>query len=282
MHLYEINPHIRYGRIHKTSFKARSDISICYDARLFFFENTEGSITVNGKNYSVSNKTAVYLPPLQRYRINVDFKEETGVIILDFDLITQYADIKSSLGTANPFNFDPELSPKYDLPAELSEPIIKQIPEITSYITQCADNFSEKNTLYRERASALLKLCLLELVSQSAGRAHSALCTEILNYVHKNYADTSLTNEDIAEKFNYHSYHLNRVVKKETGKSLRSYIIHYRLEMAKNYLLTTSYNVSEIAFRTGFCSSAHFIKVFRERNGMTPKEYRSHRLHTEL
>jgi len=53
MELYEINPHIRYGRIHKASFKVRTDISICYDARLFFFENTEGTITVNGKTVVV-------------------------------------------------------------------------------------------------------------------------------------------------------------------------------------------------------------------------------------
>ena len=254
MQLYEINPHIRYGRIHKTSFNVRRGISICYDARFFYFENTEGSILVNGKNYHISNKTAVYLPPLQKYRINVDYKEDTRIVITDFDLVTQYADIKSSLGTANPLNFDPTLSPKYELPKELSMPIIKQSPEITAYITQCAKNFSEKNPLYRERSSAFLKLCLLELVHQSIGNNQSALCTEILDYIHKNYADTALTNEQIAERFNYHSYHLNRVIKRETGKSLRSYIIFYRLEMAKNYLLTTSYNVSEIAFRTGFCS----------------------------
>jgi len=282
MELYEINPHIRYGRIHKASFKVRTDISICYDARLFFFENTEGTITVNGKKYQISNKTAVYLPPLQRYRINVDFKDETRVIIIDFDLITKYSDIKSSLGTANPQNFAPELSPKYELPSELQEPIIKPLPEITQFITQCANNFSEKNPLYRERSSAFLKLCILELISQSIGKTHSELCTKILNYIHENYADLSLTNEQIAEKFNYHPYHLNRVIKRETGKSLRTYIIYYRLEMAKNYLLTTSYNISEIAFRTGFCSSAHFIKIFREKNGMTPRDYRSHRLHNEI
>lgn len=282
MELYELNPHIRYARIHKTSFSVRKETSICYDARLFFFENAEGTLALENEKYNISSKTAIYLPPLQHYRFSIDFTAETRVIILDFDLLSSFAHIKGSLGTANPQNFDPTRAPSYELPSELAAPIVRFLPEIDAPLTQCANDYMMKNPLYRERASAYLKLCLLTLVSQNNKYAHSELVERILRYIHENYADASLNNESIAEQFNYHSYHLNRVMKKETGRSLRAYIIYYRLEMAKNYLLTTQLNVSEIAFHTGFCSVAHFIKIFREKLGVTPKDYRKNRLHTEI
>jgi len=282
MELHELNPHVRYARIHNSPFHYKKEMSICYDARLFYLENGGGYVEINGEKYNISSKTAIYLPPLSKYRFRIDYKDDTRVITFDFDLVTDFADIKSSLGTANTRSFDASIAPRYDVAAELSSPIIKTIPEIGSILVRCTANFMTRQLLYRERTSALLKLALLELISAGSHDAYSELCERVLNYVRENYADVTVTNESIAEEFNYHPYHINRVVKRETGKSLRAYIIYYRLEMAKNFLLTTSSNVSEVAFRTGFSSSAHFIKIFREKNGVTPKEYRKNRLHTEI
>ena len=282
MEIYGLNPHIRYARIHNPPFHSKREVSICYDARFFYFENAGGSIEIFGKKYNICDKTAIYLPPRSEYRFFIDYSEKTRVITIDFDLVTDYAEIKSSLGTADRRSFDPARSPKYPLPNLLSEPVIKIIPEIESWLVRCTNNFITRDTLYRERSSAILKLCILELLGRGGENAYSELCGRVLNYVHENYSDPTMTNESIAEKFNYHPYHINRVVKRESGKSLHSYIIFYRLEMAKNYLLTTDLAVSDIAFRIGFSTSAHFIKIFREKLGKTPKEYRKSRLHTEI
>ena len=282
MEVHELNPHIRYARVHNPPFNHKNEVSICYDARFFYLENAGGSLEIFGKKYNISSKTAIYLPPLSEYRFFIDYTEETRVVTVDFDLVTDFAHIKSSLGTANKRNFDPSVAPKYELPTELSAPIIRVVPEIAGSLARCAANFINRQPLYRERSSALLKLCLLELLSRSEEYAYSELCERILAYVRESYADVSVTNESIAERFSYHPYHLNRVVKRETGKSLRAYIIYYRLEMAKNLLLTTGDSISEIAFRTGFSTSAHFIKIFREKLGLTPGEYRKNRLHTEI
>ena len=83
-----------------------------------------------------------------------------------------------------------------------------------------------------------------------------------------------LTNEKIAEHFNYHPYHLSRLMKARTNKTLHNYLIDFRLHMAKNYLTTTNYNVTKIAEKTGFASYAYFIKIFREKVGISPLQYR--------
>lgn len=282
MKLYDLNPHIRYARVHKSPFSHKKEISICYDARLFFFENAGGFIEVWGEKYNICDKTAIYLPPLTEYRFFVDYNDETTAVTLNFDLVSEYGEMKACLGTANRRNFDISVAPQYSVAKELSLPIIKSAPEIAANVSKIPENFLTKGSLYRERSSAILKLCLLELVSRDEKYAYSDICKKILAYVRDNYAEATLTNETIAERFNYHPYHVNRIIKSECGRSLRSYIIFCRLEMAKNFLLTTDMSVSEVAFHTGFCSSAHFIKTFREKTGRTPKEYRNVRIHGEM
>ena len=281
MELYELNPHIRYARLHKESFYSTKSTSICYDCRVFFFENITGDIVINGKKHAIVSGTAISLPPASRYHFNISFKKETRITVLDFDLCLDYSHIKSSLGTANTHNFDPSRVLAYDLPAALAAPIVKHLPKLCSLLTECTEGFINRVSLYRERSSAMLKLCLLE-IADGDSRQHSELGRQVLEYVHKNCERPSLTNEEIAAAFNYHPYHVSRLVKKETGMALRSYVIDCRLRAAKDLLLTTRYSISDIAFRTGFCSSAYFTKIFKESTGMTPKDYRRRRLHTEI
>ena len=150
-------------------------------------------------------------------------------------------------------------------------------------LTQCTDNFLKKIGFYRERSSALLKLCLLELVCQNfSNTAYSLLCEKVLTYIHENYSDPTLTNNDIAEIFNYHPYHLSRIIKQETGKTLHNYLMYYRLRIAKNLLITTQYDIETISWRAGFSSATYFIKLFRLNTGMTPKKYRKLQFNSEF
>ena len=167
MKLHELNPHIRYARIQNTSLADKHTVRVCYDARLFFFENATGSVRIGKTTYKIGNNTTIYLPPETRYLFNVQFKENTRAYTFDFDLVTDHADITHSLGTANLYNFDPARVPAYPIAEEFRSPILREVSEIRSRLAECVRAFSEKRSCHRERASALLKLCLLELLSKS-------------------------------------------------------------------------------------------------------------------
>jgi transcriptional regulator GlxA family with amidase domain len=47
-----------------------------------------------------------------------------------------------------------------------------------------------------------------------------------------------------------------------------------RLEKAQNLLTQSPLSITEIALATGFCSSAHFAKTFRNRYGKPPSDFR--------
>ena len=68
MSLELLNPHVRHARRHMSKFAVRRGVSICYDARLFYFENTEGSLSVGDVKYNISNKTGSVLPALCRIK----------------------------------------------------------------------------------------------------------------------------------------------------------------------------------------------------------------------
>ena len=246
-------------------------------------ENASGYVIANDVKYNFSNGDALYLPPNTKYRFNFNMCESFKIIILNFDLINEFSHIESSLGTATEQTFDPDISPCYELTEILSTPIVKSMPHFKTSLQQCSDNFLKKISFYRERSSALLKLCLLDLIRQnSIDTPHSLLCEKVLTYIHENYADTALTNNDIAEHFCYHPYHLSRIIKQETGKTLHNYLIYYRLRIAKNLLATTQCDIEEVAWRSGFCSSTYFIKTFRVNTGMTPKKYRKMQFYSEF
>ena len=275
MKLSALNPHIRYAQFHSASSKMRTEPSICYDCRLFYFDSISGSINIknNGK-YNISQKTVVFLPPETEYELNITFKEKASFIVLNFDLDNTNEHITASIGTATKKTFKKELVPPYDLPKELSSPIIRSFTNIKRTLIQCINCFIIKNDFYRENASALLKLCLLETLKDDVKIAHSQLCKDVLSYIHENYGVTTLTNEDIASNFNYHPYHLSNIIKEETGKTLHQFLIYYRLRLARDLLVTTQYSISEISWKCGFGSTAYFIKLFRKNLGMTPKDYR--------
>lgn len=65
------------------------------------------------------------------------------------------------------------------------------------------------------------------------------------------------------------------LVKKETGKSAQEYIQDKVINVAKERVLDSSKSISEIAYEIGFKYPSHFARLFKQRVGHTPNEYRS-------
>lgn len=283
MKLSGMNPYIRYARVHKTYNKGKCDVNICYDCRLFFSKKTKGEIYINDEKYNISTGTAVYLPPGTRYRFDFACENQFEMIVLDFDLDDSNAHITESLGTATEENFAVQKVISCILPPELSSPIVKAVPQIGRMLLKCTENFLQRQEFYREISSALLKMSLIECIKESAKSGkHTDVCEGVAEYVRNNYKRCSLTNEEIADKMGYHPYHLSRIVKEGTGKTLHSYIMDYRIRIAQDLLMTTDYDMERISWETGFSSSAYFIKIFKREMGITPKKYRDNHIDAEF
>ncbi len=63
-------------------------------------------------------------------------------------------------------------------------------------------------------------------------------------------------------------------MKENTGRTLHDYLLEYRIEMAKNLLVTTAGSISSVADNTGFSSYSYFISRFKKETGLSPRKYR--------
>jgi AraC-like DNA-binding protein len=79
----------------------------------------------------------------------------------------------------------------------------------------------------------------------------------------------------LADKVHLSPSYLSDLLKKETGKNAQEHIHYYIIEEAKCLLLNSDKNVSEIAFNLGFEYPQYFNKLFKQKTGKTPMEYRN-------
>ena len=275
MKIEELNPFIRYASMHQTYYPQREN-SVCYDCRLFYVLEGNGDFFANGQKYHVSQGFSAFLPPETHYRFLFSNYDNVKIYVLNFDLTDQFYTFSKSLGTATESTFNKQKVLRYTIPQEFSQAIV-QINGlfIRNYIADCVDLFLQKIAYYKHSASAHLKLALLEFLREANSEKNDyRLIQSVQEYIRNNHQNAELTNQEIAVQFNYHSYHINRLMKIHTKKTLHDYLIDYRLHMAKNYLRTTTLNVTAIAEKTGFSSYTYFIKLFRERTGVSPLQYR--------
>ena len=101
----------------------------------------------------------------------------------------------------------------------------------------------------------------------------TSIVRTVRDYIEHNL-DKEMTREDLAQMVHLNQDYLARIFKKETGDSLMNYITGKRVEAAKHYLLKTGESVNTIAMRVGYDNFSYFTKIFKDRTGMTPKDYR--------
>ncbi len=118
-----------------------------------------------------------------------------------------------------------------------------------------------------------------------------SICRELSDYTQKdtknsdidekvmNEIDANFTKEDfcldfLAEKLGVGKSLVSGIVKRKTQKKFSEHINDKRIEYAKNLLIESDESIELISRKSGFSYSYYFIKVFKEKEGVTPKQYR--------
>ncbi|MDI5894758.1 helix-turn-helix domain-containing protein [Flavobacterium algoritolerans] len=78
-----------------------------------------------------------------------------------------------------------------------------------------------------------------------------------------------------ADELHLSANYFGDLIKKETGKSAQEYIQNKIIDVAKDKILVDHLTVNEIAYQLGFKYPQHFSRLFKQRVGYTPNEYRS-------
>jgi len=95
-----------------------------------------------------------------------------------------------------------------------------------------------------------------------------------INYIDANY-DKPITLTEIAKASHLSISRLAHIFKEQMGITIIDYLTSTRIERAKQLLLATDQNCTEICFQAGYNNQSYFTRTFKELVGMTPRQFRS-------
>jgi two-component system response regulator YesN len=157
-----------------------------------------------------------------------------------------------------------ELLKKYSNSPLLNKPYIERIygSDINTFedIESIMEEISDDITNYLKVDQASYELKLLQ---------------QIIKYIQENYPNPEFTLQNLADSIQMSTPYISQYFKKNTDYTISEYVTRLRMEKAKDLLLKTEMTVQEIASSVGYYSVSSFIRKFREKEKITPGQYKN-------
>lgn len=150
-------------------------------------------------------------------------------------------------------------------------------------LIQCIERMlqSYEFTLQHElqRTSELLHFfaCVLNSRPQSlsSSKPSKAQYAEAAMRYISNHFDQKIQISALADYIGIDRSYLSKIFREEYQISPQEYLLRLRIQKATTLLVNTNYTISDIASRCGYSDALAFTKIFHQRIGCSPKEYRS-------
>lgn len=153
-----------------------------------------------------------------------------------------------------------------DIQFELSRPVDKHSKKVITsnielFLNHC-DRFYDRQFITRENVNKGILEKFEELLNSyfssekpnTVGLPSVAYCADELHFSPNYFGD---------------------LIKKETGKTAQEYIQNKIIDVAKERVFNVDKSIAQIAYELGFKYPQHFIRLFKQRTGVTPNEFRN-------
>lgn len=149
----------------------------------------------------------------------------------------------------------------------------KEIKDLFEKINNCDPS---QNTAIIHQNANILKLLAFYIKHSNTPTKHifkNSDLTNLLLYI-DNHLSEDLTIEHLCSVCQFHPSHLTMRFKKLVGCTPSEYITNLRIEKATNFLTASKKHIQEISEIVGFKDSYYFSKVFKQKTGFSPTDYR--------
>ncbi|MCC3374433.1 response regulator [Cohnella sp. REN36] len=126
----------------------------------------------------------------------------------------------------------------------------------------------------RDRLDAMEKLVDPKLLEVNRDEArYGASIKDAIAYIY-DHLQAAVSLKQVAEHLHLNASYLSVLFKEQTGMTFSDYLTRIRLQKAKELLVATRLPIWEIAEKVGYQTVKYFIKVFKDNEGLSPRQYR--------
>ncbi|MDC7294737.1 response regulator [Butyrivibrio sp. DSM 10294] len=114
----------------------------------------------------------------------------------------------------------------------------------------------------------------IDLRKKTAAGSYRDVVNQVIEYIEEHYAEDELSLNQLAAVVNFSPNHLSAVFRQETGQPFIKYLTDFRMEKAKELLLSTSKRSNEVGLLVGYKDPHYFSFLFKKTQGVTTTQYR--------
>lgn len=240
---------------------------------LVFIRHGEGIESVDGVDYEVKYGDLLFINFGSSHAFSISDMEFVHILlrpefvsdalvnsenIFDVFALPQFSTIKGDIKRDCIVSFDGD-----------------ELLRITAIIDAMLFEYKEKKqgylTLLHGYTQVLFAMLIRRLKELDSGRRTAV--DKISQYVDSHLGER-VTLTGIAKSCFYNPSYFSRKFKTVFGKNLGEYIKEKRILKASELLKTSELPIEAIISTVGFSDKSYFYKLFRERYGITPSEYR--------
>jgi YesN/AraC family two-component response regulator len=213
----------------------------------------DGTYSIDGTEYPIKRGALFFMSPSSFHKIN--FTSNTTLINIMFTLDACDPTFLYGLFEKSPHIKLDLSSSDMDLLNTLANQMVNTKSE--KYLSACLNCFLAK----------LQSIHKTSLISESNPMQYALL------YIQNHFTEKLSLNE-LAKMLNYSPNYLSNKFTQYTGISFKTYIMNLRFTFCLSLLKNSDFSISEICIQSGFEDFSNFMKYFKKRYGITPKQYR--------
>ena len=230
---------------------------------LLLCENLCGEIVIDNQRFALEGEQLFVIPPYTLHSNNIRPGGGTmHVFKICFQEMDRYFNVQNYLALKDlSLSQAQYLCPAY---AEVKA-IVQRLIALDGDLMACLPLIME---LFLELSRHMNR-------SQSGvstyARFKSSSLQELIRWTNENY-NRKIAIEEVAKMAGYSKYYFCSLFRQATGMSYMTYLKSVRIFHAC-LLLQKGEPVQSVAAAVGFCDAAHFIQVFKQEQGLSPRRY---------
>lgn len=164
----------------------------------------------------------------------------------------------------------------------------QQLPKLENYFKEIRDTLAEDYEFAEDKVHALIELIIYEIlpkcpeVIDSKRIKKDVVSTKFFKLIENQFHLLDYDNplllkaaSDYSSALAVHPNHLNKVLKKATGKTTTALISEQMVEKANEFLNHSDWSISQISYALGFETPSYFNQFYKKQTGHTPGEVRT-------